>query len=544
VAGLSEQAPTRRSVIHGGAALALAAATALPAQAAAKYRRHNVRSKEGMAALASYKKAIRAMLALPPEDPRNWYRLALVHTVDCPHGNWWFLPWHRGYLGWFEQTCRELSGDATFAIPYWDWSEDTGPNGEFKPAVPAAMYEEILDPSGPGFIPTYDAFYNRYADVVRKLPWWDRAGANGGQYEQLLNRGVRFPEDLWFDIAQDPRGLFFFDLAHARGLPKDKPQLDAATTKTVLKATILDGLGPRDFLSFASPKTFFHGSVTGFGIIEGQPHNNVHNCVGGAYNGAGGFMQANLSPVDPLFFLHHSNIDRLWDVWTRKQMGRGYPILPEGADLARWRGENFLFFTDAKGAPVTKTKAGDYAAIGAFDYDYQPGTGEEVVPPAAAAAKAPLRAAPTQRFTATILNSTIAAGAPARATVTMPSGLLAAPAQTAPLFAEVTVDFGTGDHAPVALMLNAPAGETPDPTRDDYVATLAMFGHHGAHGPVTFTVPLSRTMAAERAKGRLRAAGPMTFTLMPLPTPGAEHLLHGAAGGPAPELVGVSVGAR
>lgn len=49
--------------------------------------------------LASYKKAITAMLKLPPTDPRNWYRHAVVHTLDCPHGHWWFLPWHRGYIG-------------------------------------------------------------------------------------------------------------------------------------------------------------------------------------------------------------------------------------------------------------------------------------------------------------------------------------------------------------------------------------------------------------------------------------------------------------
>ena len=46
------------------------------------------------------------MLGLPATDPRNWYRYALIHALDCPHGNWWFLPWHRGYLGWFERICR------------------------------------------------------------------------------------------------------------------------------------------------------------------------------------------------------------------------------------------------------------------------------------------------------------------------------------------------------------------------------------------------------------------------------------------------------
>ena len=68
--------------------------------------------------IPSYKKAVGAMLALDPSDPRNWYRNAMVHLLDCPHGNWWFLPWHRAYLGWFEETCRELSGGPDFALPY------------------------------------------------------------------------------------------------------------------------------------------------------------------------------------------------------------------------------------------------------------------------------------------------------------------------------------------------------------------------------------------------------------------------------------------
>ena len=63
--------------------------------------------------LDSYRNAITAMLQLPPTDPRNWYRLAFIHALDCPHGNWWFLPWHRGFIGWFEQICRDLSGDPT-----------------------------------------------------------------------------------------------------------------------------------------------------------------------------------------------------------------------------------------------------------------------------------------------------------------------------------------------------------------------------------------------------------------------------------------------
>jgi tyrosinase len=84
------------------------------------------------------------MLALPPENTLNWYRNALIHTFDCPHGNWWFLPWHRGYIGWFEKKCRELSGDPEFALPYWDWTEQT--------KIPPEMFDDVLDPTSDAFI--------------------------------------------------------------------------------------------------------------------------------------------------------------------------------------------------------------------------------------------------------------------------------------------------------------------------------------------------------------------------------------------------------
>ncbi len=40
-------------------------------------------------------------------------------------------------------------------------------------------------------------------------------------------------------------------------------------------------------------------------------HAGVHNAVGGDMAGAG-------SPTDPVFWLHHSNIDRIWSKWQKK----------------------------------------------------------------------------------------------------------------------------------------------------------------------------------------------------------------------------------
>src|SRR5205085_2611239 len=111
-----DQGPTggmsRRGFLAAGGAAALAAGIKAgparaqgPAPAAYRHVRMNLADPRAAGALQSYQNAITAMLRLPPTDPRNWYRNAFIHLLDCPHGNWWFLPWHRGYLGWFEQTC-------------------------------------------------------------------------------------------------------------------------------------------------------------------------------------------------------------------------------------------------------------------------------------------------------------------------------------------------------------------------------------------------------------------------------------------------------
>lgn len=83
--------------------------------------------------LVSYAAAIEAMQALPTSDPRNWTRQMQIHADHCRHSNWLFLPWHRAYLYYFEEICRELSGDDDFALPYWNWTTER--------RVPAAFWD-------------------------------------------------------------------------------------------------------------------------------------------------------------------------------------------------------------------------------------------------------------------------------------------------------------------------------------------------------------------------------------------------------------------
>src|SRR3954447_12046686 len=149
--------------------------------------------------LDSYKKGIAAMLQLPPTDPRNWYRHAFTHVFDCPHGNWWFLPWHRGYLGWLEQTIRELSGDGKFALPYWDWTK--------APAIPRPMFDGVLDPHNSAFIDTFNHFRTQFNGPVQGL--WNRFSPV--QRTALARRDYRSANDLWAAFQQ-----MFFNRSDAR----------------------------------------------------------------------------------------------------------------------------------------------------------------------------------------------------------------------------------------------------------------------------------------------------------------------------------------
>jgi tyrosinase len=92
--------------------------------------------------ITAYRAAVVAMRALPAGDPRNWTKQAQIHFDFCPHGNWFFLPWHRAYLTYFEQICRKLLGQDDFALPYWDWTADAHIHPAFwgDPAVNALMH--------------------------------------------------------------------------------------------------------------------------------------------------------------------------------------------------------------------------------------------------------------------------------------------------------------------------------------------------------------------------------------------------------------------
>src|ERR1700720_4275096 len=81
--------------------------------------------------LTALKKGIEVMRQRPSTDRTSWVAQANIHNSACTHDNWFFLPWHRAYLYYFEQICREASENPEFALPYWNWTKNPKLTSDF-----------------------------------------------------------------------------------------------------------------------------------------------------------------------------------------------------------------------------------------------------------------------------------------------------------------------------------------------------------------------------------------------------------------------------
>lgn len=192
---------------------------------------------------------------------------------QCQHGSWYFLPWHRGYLLALEWQLRadieDLGGPSDWALPYWDYF-----NGD-QAAMPPAFAERMLE-GAPN--PLYVA---------------KRYGSDGNVY---------IPTPAWEE-------------SH----PAGNPAPYGPVTDECLNNDLYTGSNPRTPLpGFGGPVTEFAHSGGPPGNIEGNPHNLVHVYVGGLISEIdyGLMSDPGTAALDPIFYLHHANIDRMWASWN------------------------------------------------------------------------------------------------------------------------------------------------------------------------------------------------------------------------------------
>ncbi|MEA3410856.1 MAG: tyrosinase family protein [Pseudomonadota bacterium] len=233
-----------------------------------------------------------------------------------------FLPWHRRFIWDLERELQRVSGNTDLGLPYWNW-----PVG----GADASMWEN------------------------------DLLGGDGDPITGVVLSGP-FREGEWTIVNSS--GSAAGSLTRAFGTNGFATLSTQADIEQVLAVTPYD-----------SPP-WLAGSAPSFrDQVEGWTGPNLHNR---GHVWVGGSMLPMTSPNDPVFFMHHCMVDKVWHEWQLRFPGQGY--LPEsGATF----GQNL---TD----PMAGTPAGpvgsrpidvlDSAGLG-IEYDrLMPGTPGPVDP--------------------------------------------------------------------------------------------------------------------------------------------------------------------
>ncbi|HKQ97931.1 MAG TPA: tyrosinase family protein [Candidatus Polarisedimenticolia bacterium] len=247
-------------------------------------------------------------------------------------------------------------------------------------------------------------------------------------------------------------------------------------------------------LTVGGPQHFPSGGWSG--RIEMSPHNNVHNDISGE-------MASGESPRDPIFWLHHSNIDRLWKRWLLLGNGRANPT----GDTV-WMNHVFTFF-DENGTQQSLTGAQVLYTVSqlGYRYDDEPYVIWPLVQGPLMMA-VPRKPGPPEPLGSIKRQVRLEAGR-ADVTLSLPergragiASALKASAGGERLILQVSeIRYDAPVGLTYLLFLNLPAGDrNPGPAHPGFIGTLGFFGgdHHAAGAGEGLSVEYDITRVARR----------------------------------------------
>lgn len=238
---------------------------------------------------------------------------------NAAHSGPIFLPWHRMFLIRLEEQMQRVLGDADFGLPYWDWAADGElPRGD--------QWRTIL----------------WTADYIGEARGFVRSGP-------LSAMQVRLAQDsqsgiLW---SVQPRSLI-----RSAGLDSAALDLPNQAEEQVARNQFTYDMPPWG--------RFIDGHrnrLEGWWFNGPQLHNRVHVWIGGD-------MAPGSSPNDPVFFLNHCNVDRLWEEWMANN---GQQYQPAGNTGPQGHRLNDTMFSILGGNAMTPATVLDPSQWYAYD---------------------------------------------------------------------------------------------------------------------------------------------------------------------------------
>jgi len=260
---------------------------------------------------------------VPLNSPTQWENYAKLHAYHCTdsgvpmdqvHWSWYFLPWHRGYIYFLERILDNILktnfgwNGVAFAYPYWDWS-----NHQEMPNTKSRKQAGLASP-----LFGYD------------LTQEDMVSADNLDFDNLaLYDGNRKPSIA--EPTMDP----------SNEVSSDSKQ-HIIETKWYMSSDYINAILQAPFEIFGGKSVTDRN--TGQGLLEQGPHNNGHDWVGTRYGGNRTMGTLRYAANDPIFFMHHGNIDRIWSLYKNEMPDINGP----------W-GKQEYTYTDIDGSPVKVT---------------------------------------------------------------------------------------------------------------------------------------------------------------------------------------------
>jgi tyrosinase len=272
--------------------------------------RFEVNTPEGQKMLALYAQGVETIKKLPLHDPMNWFFQANIHDYpaneqidrifDPSQGS---TPQERAAI----QNHRELA---------------LGPQGQDSKRIWRTCSH---------FHPTPNHFLSWHRMEVYFL-------------ERMIEKvvGQRFALPYWGYLPdRDGKRRLPAAFLPERTAGKANPLYFSERNSDFKLSGRNNGLDARDVEAsgaFGQRELIRSRSRDGFSVaLEGAPHGLVHTAVGTEL----GMGDTPMAARDPIFWLHHANIDRLWESWRRPAADGSSQRDPGGS--TNWPGQKFAF---------------------------------------------------------------------------------------------------------------------------------------------------------------------------------------------------------
>ncbi|KAI0770111.1 photo-regulated tyrosinase [Fomes fomentarius] len=328
-----------------------------------------------------YIQALDAMSRTPEKDATSFFQVGGIHgapyvpwpgvSLDpnlpslkkgyCTHGSVLFPTWHRPYVVLYEQILQKHAMEIaeTYTVdkerwkqaaedlrqPFWDWAKNAVP----PPEIISLERVKITRPDGSTVLVDNPFLRYRFRSSVSDFP------DNLRHWPTTLRRPTTEGKDAADNVSQM--------ISMLRG---DQSNITLQTINLLTRV--------RTWPAFSNHSANGDDDDSVGSSLEAI-HDGIHDQVGGT----GHMGDPATAGFDPIFYLHHCQVDRLLSIWsaanpkvwvTESHQGGGTATIPDGAVINKDTGEYMAGLTPFRNTADSWWASANFNGVDTTDLGY------------------------------------------------------------------------------------------------------------------------------------------------------------------------------